>query len=135
TPEWAVFEALFRLPKEQRPTAVLCVNDHTAMNVCRRLLQLGLQVPEDIELTGFDDNCSVLPNGVGLTTVAQPFEQIGSAAAEVFLRRYASQGDNLLASRHIELPARLIIRGSTGESGVSAFLHKMRVAPKNVEID
>ncbi|MBC8134829.1 MAG: GntR family transcriptional regulator [Fibrella sp.] len=113
--EWPVFESLFRLPRGQRPTAIVCVNDHTAMNVCRRLLALGLRVPEDIALCGFDDNCAVLPNDVGLTTVAQPFEQIGSAAAETFLARYLEPASPSTVPRHIELPARLIIRGSSDD--------------------
>lgn len=112
-PEWPIFESLFRLPYEQRPTAVLCVNDHTAMNVCRRLLALGLHIPKDVALCGFDDNCAVLPNGIGLTTIAQPFEQIGSAAAETFLARF-SEPSLPSSPQHIELPARLVIRASTG---------------------
>lgn len=115
-PEWPVFESLFRLPDGQRPTAVVCVNDHTAMNVCRRLLALGLRIPEDIALCGFDDNCAVLPNGVGLTTVAQPFEQIGTAAAETFLARCTDSASVSLPPRHIELPARLVLRGSTSDT-------------------
>ncbi|MBC8102079.1 MAG: GntR family transcriptional regulator [Cytophagales bacterium] len=124
-PEWSVFESLFCLPQEQRPTAVLCVNDHTAMNVCRRLLALGLRVPEDVVLCGFDDNCSVLPNDIGLTTVAQPFEQIGSAAAETFLARNSEASPIGAPTRHIELPARLVIRASTGS--------RVNVSPPLVE--
>lgn len=120
-PEWPVFESLFRLPEEQRPTAVLCVNDHTAMNVCRRLLAMGLRVPEDIALCGFDDNCAVLPNDVGLTTIAQPFEQIGSAAAEIFLARCTEPSLTSPPPRHIELPARLVLRGSTNSNDTIPF--------------
>ncbi len=112
TAEWPVFESLFALPAEQRPTAILCVNDHIAVNVYNRLQALGLRVPEDIALTGFDDIIPYLPNGIGLTTVFQPFEQIGSAAAEAFLQRHAEvpSPPSLI---HTELPARLMVRGST----------------------
>jgi LacI family transcriptional regulator len=108
--EWLIFESVFRLPVDKRPTAVLCVNDHIAKDVCRRLIEMGLSVPEDVALCGFDDNISILPNGVGLTTVAQPFEQIGVTAAEAFLARSSEPS---LSSRHIELPARLVTRVST----------------------
>lgn len=111
--EWLIFKSLFRLPHEQRPTAILCVNDHIAINVCRRLLDLGLSVPEDVALCGFDDNISVLPNDISLTTVAQPFEQIGITAAETFLAR---SSEISLPPRHIELPARLVIRASTSSA-------------------
>lgn len=115
-PDWPVFESIFRLPAEQRPTAIMCVNDHTAMNVCRRLLALGLRVPEDVALCGFDDNCAQLPSGVGLTTVAQPFEQIGGAAAEAFLARLSEPHGGAAGAppRHVELAARLVVRDSTG---------------------
>ena len=112
-PEWPIFESLFQMPEERRPTAIVCVNDHTAMNVCRRLLALNLRVPEDISLCGFDDNCAALPNDVGLTTIAQPFEQIGGAAADAFLARCSEPFPGVAPPRHIELPARLIVRSSS----------------------
>ena len=117
-PDWPVFEGLFRLPPEQRPTAVLCVNDFIARNVHRRLLARGLRVPEDVALCGFDDIIPFLPDGVGLTTVAQPFEQIGRAAAETFLARRAAGEIAASGLSHVELPARLVVREST--AGASA---------------
>jgi DNA-binding LacI/PurR family transcriptional regulator/DNA-binding transcriptional regulator YhcF (GntR family) len=114
-PELPSFDSLFHLPEGQRPTAIVCINDHIALCVCRRLIRLGLRVPEDVALSGFDDIIPQLPNHVGLTTVAQPFEQIGSAAAEAFLARH--DGTLPMPLRHTELPARLIIRQSTTGSG------------------
>jgi Transcriptional regulators len=109
-----VFATLFGLGPERRPTAVVCVNDFVALDIYRHLRDLNLRVPDDVALCGFDDVIPELPGGVGLTTLAQPFEEIGSAAAEVFLSRHAAGGADLSAPVHVELPARLVRRDSSG---------------------
>jgi len=106
---WPVFDAVFRLPAGQRPTAVLCVNDDEAVRVANRLLELGLQVPDDVSLIGFDNIVRTLPSGVAFTTVAQPFEDIGKAATKLFLRRMT---DPSALPIHIELPTQMISRDS-----------------------
>jgi LacI family transcriptional regulator len=111
--EWPVFESLFGLSPERRPTAVVCVNDYVALDIYRHLRGLGLRVPHDVSVVGFDDIVRALPDGVGLTTVAQPFEEIGSTAAELFLSRIAGASSAGAGPAGIELPARLVIREST----------------------
>jgi DNA-binding LacI/PurR family transcriptional regulator len=107
---WAMFDMLFRLPDEERPTAVCCVNDYVALHVAERLTAVGLRIPQDVALVGFDNIVQVLPDGTGLTTVAQPFEEIGQAAADALLCRLSSPD---LPPVHRELPTRLIVRGSS----------------------
>ena len=107
---WTVVDAVFRLPKGARPTAAVCVSDYLAVNLAERLEYLGLSVPHEVALTGFDDIVPALPNGLGLTTVAQPYEKIGTAAVDLVLRRIQ---DPLLPTRSVELPAHLIERGSS----------------------
>jgi LacI family transcriptional regulator len=121
--EWPVFESLFSLAPERRPTAVVCVNDYVALDIYRHLRGLGLSVPQDVSLCGFDDIVPVLPNGVGLTTIAQPFEEIGRAAAEVFLSRVPdASGEPSPAGAlvTVELPARLVLRESTSRAAQAA---------------
>jgi len=84
---WTVVDSVFRLPKDQRPTAAVCFTDDMAVILSKRLEYLGLEIPGDVAVTGFDDIVSVLPNGKGLTTVAQPFEEVGSRAVELLMRR------------------------------------------------
>ena len=110
---WSLFDRVFNQPHDLRPTAVLAFNDYEAVKVAERLGRLGLEVPRDVVLTGFDDIVPMLPNGVGLTSVAQPFEEIGREAAAAFLRRVA---DPRIDSQRIELPTRLIIRDSSRSS-------------------
>ncbi len=110
--EWPVFESLFGLAPERRPTAVVCVNDYVALDIYRHLRGLGLRVPEDVSLCGFDDILPALPDGRGLTTVAQPFDQIGRAAAEVLLARLSGDSSENSGPVSLELPARLVVRES-----------------------
>ena len=107
---WPAFEAVFRLPAGERPTALLCVNDYAAIQVADQFERLNLRVPEDISLVGFDDIVQTLPGGVGLTSVAQPFEDIGRTAAELFIRRVENPSAPPAA---VHLPTRLIVREST----------------------
>jgi len=108
--EWTSFEAVFQLPKDRRPTAVAAFNDYSALAAFRRLKNLGLSVPEDVALTGFDSICPVLPNGVGLTSAAQPYEEMGGKAVELLIRR---MNDPSAPTLFETLPARLEIRDSS----------------------
>ena len=111
---WAVVDAVFRLPKGERPTAAVCVSDYLAdylaVSLARRFEHLGIFIPQDVALTGFDDIVPALPNGLGLTTVAQPFEDIGKAAIDLLRRRMK---DGSAVPKSIELPARLVVRASS----------------------
>lgn len=108
--DWAVIDMVFGQPREKRPTAAVCVSDYLAVHLAERLEYLGLSVPDDVALTGFDDIIAALPNGLGLTTAAQPFEAIGEGAVELLMRRIEQP---LSAPKYLELPANLIVRGST----------------------
>jgi len=107
---WPMFDLVFSQPADKRPTAILCVNDFVASQAARRLESLNLTIPGDVSIVGCDNVIEKLPNGVGLTTIEQPFGEIGKEAARLFLRRVA-EPDSL--PLHIELPANLIIREST----------------------
>ncbi len=107
---WTVVDAVFRLPVELRPTAAACVSDYMAVSLAERLDHLGLSVPGDVAVTGFDNIVSTLPNGMGLTTVAQPYEEIGEKAVELLLRRIK---DRHAPPVSVELPAHLIVRASS----------------------
>jgi len=115
---WKVVEAVFRLPAGERPTAVAVFNDYTATTLLTHLERLGLNVPGDVAITGFDNIIPTLQNGLGLTTIAQPYEEIGKSAAELLLRRLK---DPTAPFASKELPGKLIVRESssaqfTGES-------------------
>jgi len=107
---WTAIDLVFKQPKGERPTAAAVFNDYSALDLANRLQGIGLSVPGDVAITGFDDIVPMLANGVGLTTVAQPYEDIGSKAAEVILRRLKDRSAPTVA---MELPAHLSIRESS----------------------
>ena len=107
---WAVVDAVFRQPEGQRPTAVVCATDYLAVDVAERLEFLGLSIPQDVALTGFDGIVPTLPKGLGLTTATQPYEEMGKAAAELLLRR---RENALLPPKSVEMLAPLVVRASS----------------------
>ena len=111
---WTAVDAVFQLPAGQRPTAAAAYNDYSAIQFAERLQTFGLSVPEDVAVTGFDDIVPTLPNGVGLTSMAQPFEQIGSQAAELILRSLKTP---IAAPLSVSLPALLTVRESSALVG------------------
>lgn len=92
-----------------RPTAIFAVNDQIAMYLQDSLASHGISVPHDMSIVGFDWFLRWLPSGGDLTTVAQPFEQIGETAANRLLERI--EGANMAAC-HLLLSAPLVIRRS-----------------------
>lgn len=111
--EWVVFDAVFGQPPERRPTAAACFTDIAAVDVAKRLCRLGLTVPCDVSVTGFDNIIPTLHGGAGLTTLAQPFEEIGAKAVDLMMRRLRRQNAEPMS---VELPARLIVRSSSDPS-------------------
>jgi LacI family transcriptional regulator len=107
---WTAIDMIFRMPKHERPTAAAVFNDYSAMDLAQRLTSMGLSVPGDVALTGFDDIVPALPSGVGMTTVAQPYEDIGVKAAEVLIRRLKNPSAPIVS---VHLPAELVIRESS----------------------
>jgi len=107
---WPLFDAVFSLPAAKRPTAIICVNDFEAVRVTERLAFHKLTVPDDISIIGCDNVVEKLPGGVGLTSLAQPFVEIGKEAARLFLRRINNPDSLPLL---VEAPVQLIEREST----------------------
>ena len=94
-----------------RPTAVFLLADFWASAVYAELRGLGLRVPEDVALVGFDDVIQPGLSDLELTSMAQDFEGIGRTAGECVLRRIA-QPDAPPVSQ--VFPARLAVRRSSG---------------------
>ncbi|KQO64526.1 LacI family DNA-binding transcriptional regulator [Curtobacterium sp. Leaf261] len=92
-----------------RPTAVFAANDGSALGVLQAARQLGLRVPDDLSVVGFDDVPQALAATPPLTTVSQPLQDLGAQAFGMLL--------GLLEGRevpnHVRLPATLVVRGST----------------------
>jgi LacI family transcriptional regulator len=89
-------------------TAVCCANDLLALGVLARLAELGIGVPGDVSVAGFDDISIAAMTAPALSTVALPLREMG--------RRGFAWADALLAGRSPDaelLPTRLVMRDST----------------------
>jgi LacI family transcriptional regulator len=121
--------AFLDLSAEKRPTAIFAGSDYMAYGAIAAAQQRGLLVPEDIAVVGFDDNPSSAHMEPALTTVRQPFYEMGRRATEILLnlvdaprpvngpnhngRMSASMFDEPV---RIKLPTSLIVRASCGAS-------------------
>jgi len=99
---------LLRLP--DRPTAVFAGNDLQALGLYEAARELGLRIPDDLSVIGFDDLPAARWVGPPLTTVRQPLGEMAAAAARIVLD--LARGRRPAATR-IELATELIVRAST----------------------
>ncbi len=97
------------LPPGTRPTALFCWNDGSAYHWVEALQAVGLRVPEDISVIGFDDDAHCLQTTPLLTTLRQPYEEIGRQAVQLLLKKIE---DVSLPPMTILLPAELVVRNS-----------------------
>jgi LacI family transcriptional regulator len=111
---------LLALPERRRPTAIFAFNDHAAFIVMDEIAECGLRVPEDIAVVGFDDIDAASQVRPALTTVRQPFAEMGRRAARMLLELIeptsGPRGDESGATsfERVVLPTELMARASTG---------------------
>jgi len=122
---------LLQLP--ERPTAVFVANDQMAWGVLAAGREQKLRLPEDLAVIGFDDTALSAHTRPALTTVRQPFQEMGKSAAELLLTLVsmpknlnngwydpvshlvrAHAGMDKKNPVHVQLPTELIIRESCG---------------------
>ncbi|WP_033294663.1 LacI family DNA-binding transcriptional regulator [Amycolatopsis jejuensis] len=97
------------LTTDPRPTALLCMSDQLAFAAIAAARRLGLRVPEDVSIVGFDDTPQAAWSEPPLTTVRQDLAGKGRAAGELVLRLL--NGDP--PPPPLELPVSLAVREST----------------------
>ncbi len=97
----------------RRPTAVMCGSDVLAVGAMRAARELGLDVPGDVSITGFDDMDLARLVTPALTTVQVPHWKMGEAAAIQLIEMV--EGDS--AGRSVQLATQLIRRDSLGFRG------------------
>jgi LacI family transcriptional regulator len=92
-------------------TAICATDDVRAIELLDRLANEGRRVPEDVSVVGFDDIPMAAHAAIGLTTVHQDAERMGTRAAELLLEAIAERRP--VATREIH-PAPLVVRRTTG---------------------
>jgi DNA-binding LacI/PurR family transcriptional regulator len=95
--------ALELLQRDPRPTALLCSTDVLAFGAIRAAREVGLSIPGDVSVTGFDD----VPEAetLDLTTIRQPLVEKGREAGRLLIEHDTE--------REVMLPLELVVRGST----------------------
>lgn len=107
-------EAMTRMLRaDDPPTAVFCADDMFAVGAVKAALDLGLRVPEELSVVGFDDLEAARMLTPELTTIAIPAPRVGQLAVDVLLdllegRRAANAPQRLTVDLH------LVVRSSTG---------------------
>lgn len=99
------------LTSDNRPTAIFAANDEMAAAVVMTANRLGLSVPGDLSVAGFDNTPISQTIWPELTTIAQPFDRIACVAVK--MTSELNTVDSGVSSTRV-LPHELVIRGSTG---------------------
>jgi LacI family transcriptional regulator len=94
-----------------RPTAVMAVNDLTAVGVIKGLMKAGIRVPEDISVTGFDNTRLAEYSNPSITTVDTHRDVLGRTAADALHEMSCSAEPK---GREYQIPAELILGDSSG---------------------
>ena len=89
---------------DPRPTAVFAVNDNTAIGALSGLAKLGLSVPGDVSLVGYNDIPIVSHLPTPLTTLRVPFDQIASEALDLLGRENVVQEERIRVSAPTLIP-------------------------------
>jgi len=126
---------LFSRDRRDWPTAIFVANDQMAYGVLEVAEQLGIHVPEEIALVGFDDNNFSAHMRPSLTTIRQPFSEMGRKALEVLIKmidqnhsmekgpqkrspqqgsEHSFEGSQGSSSLRIQVPTHLVVRASSG---------------------
>jgi DNA-binding LacI/PurR family transcriptional regulator len=100
----------------QRPTAILAMSDAMAIGAINAARRLGLGVPADLSVVGFDDIELSRHVEPPLTTVHQPVRRKGEEACRLLLSAIAR--DDSPRPDHRTLETRLIVRGSSGPAPI-----------------
>lgn len=102
---------LLQLPESKRPTAIFAGNDEMAAGVLAVAHEMGLSVPEEVSVAGFDDMPLASKVWPALTTIRQPIPAMAARAAELLIMQLRGEPDG--QAEHV-LESSLTFRQSTG---------------------
>lgn len=135
---YAVASELLARTAQDRPTALFAANDQMAYGALSAAREQGLRTPEDLAVIGFDDTALSAHIRPALTTVRQPFDEMGKRAAELLLtlvsapRSFGAEwyervpqvararfGQETLKAMQAPFPTELVVRESCGAQAQS----------------
>ena len=100
------------MPADERPTAVFCANDLLALGLLQEVVRRGLRVPDDLALVGYDDIDYAAAAVVPLSSVRQPRDQLGRAAAQMLFEEIRDGDEH--RHRQVVFEPELVVRESSG---------------------
>ncbi len=100
---------LLENPPGKRPTALFCGDDAIALGVLQAARELGVDVPNHLSLVGVNDDIAAASSDPPLTTIHQPYQEIGRRAVQNLMAQVV---DGTLTGEHILIPGDLIVRSS-----------------------
>jgi LacI family transcriptional regulator len=104
-------ERIAGMPAARRPTAAFCANDLLALGLLQQMVRLGLRVPDDLAIVGYDDIEFAEAAAVPLTSVSQPRQLLGRTAAELLLEERRAPDDH--QHQQVVFAPELVVRAST----------------------
>jgi LacI family transcriptional regulator len=100
--------------RTKRPSAIICYSDSIACNVLQVAYQMGIKVPDELSIIGFADLDIAKFATVPLTTVAQPFEEMGRETANMLIDAIKNKRSDILEKpENRKLEVKLVVRKST----------------------
>jgi LacI family transcriptional regulator len=112
------YEAAVRLLKQTSDfTALVAFNDVCAIGAIRAFREVGMRVPEDISVIGFDDIYEAAYHIPALTTIKQPLQRMGALAAETLVKRIVEPGS--ATPPFVQVEPELVVRESTAAASIS----------------
>lgn len=108
--------AMKLLQQADRPTALFCCNDLLAIGALQAAKELGIRVPEELSIVGFDNTILASVTDPPLTTIAQPIEEMGKLAVDLLISELGKKPEDRTHSRTVIEPE-LVVRKSTGTIG------------------
>jgi LacI family transcriptional regulator len=99
------------LDRRDPPTAIFAYNDQLAIGAMQTAYALGLEVPGDVSIVGFDDTAEAELVTPALTSVRQPLAEMGRMGVSLLTRLLENRQ---LEALHVDLETQLIVRAATG---------------------
>lgn len=107
---------------EAKPDAIVCASDYTALGTIHELKRMGVNVPEEVCVTGFSDAPFTKYMELPITTINQSPQTMGKLAAQVFLEQ-RNDNQKLSIEKKVVLTPELIIRKSSARHSESTQLN------------
>jgi LacI family transcriptional regulator, galactose operon repressor len=99
------------LPARSRPTAVFCANDLVALGLLQEMTRHGVRVPDDVAIVGYDDVEFAAAAAVPLSSIRQPRQELGRAAAQLLVAE--ALADDAHQHRQVIFEPELVVRQSS----------------------